>query len=96
MEINRNQYFMAGLVLLFLGIQFRMVDSFILNEKSSKFMVQRFGTKAEKVKASLPFLNAAPLPMSRHVLRPPEWLSWALISIGAVLTLHSLALPRPG
>jgi hypothetical protein len=31
MEINRNQYFLAGIVLLFVGIQFRLVDSVTLN-----------------------------------------------------------------
>ena len=29
-------------------------------------------------------------------LQPPEWLSWCLISVGAVLCLHSLAMPKPG
>ena len=32
----------------------------------------------------------------RKVLQPPEWLSWCMISIGAVLCLHSLAMPKPG
>ena len=30
MDITRNQYFLAGLVLLFLGLQFRLVESFVL------------------------------------------------------------------
>jgi hypothetical protein len=36
--------------------------------------------------------SAAP----RKVLQPPEWLGWCLISVGAVLVLHSLAMNRPG
>ena len=36
MEFNRNQYFMIGLVLLFIGIELRVVDSFVLNERSSR------------------------------------------------------------
>lgn len=28
--------------------------------------------------------------------QPPEWIGWALLSIGAVLVLHSLAMPKPG
>ena len=27
---------------------------------------------------------------------PPEWLGWATVSVGSVLILHSLAMPRPG
>ena len=33
MEITRNQFFMAGLVLLFLGLQFRAIDSVELKEQ---------------------------------------------------------------
>jgi hypothetical protein len=31
----------------------------------------------------------------RKVLQPPEWLGWAIISVGAVFVLHSLAMPKP-
>ena len=94
-EINRNQYFMVGLVLLFLGIQFRAVDTFVLNEQSTQFMTKRFGTPAQKT-ISAPFLMVgAPHVGPRKVVRPPDWIGWALISIGAVLILHSLAMKRP-
>jgi hypothetical protein len=29
-------------------------------------------------------------------LRPPVWLGYALMSVGGVLMLHSLAMKRPG
>ena len=32
MDINRNQFFMAGLVLLFLGLQFRATESVVLTK----------------------------------------------------------------
>ena len=32
----------------------------------------------------------------RKVLQPPEWLGWCLMSVGAVLILHSLAMKGPG
>jgi hypothetical protein len=35
-------------------------------------------------------------PTPRRTLRPPTWLGFALISIGAVLVLHSLAMKKPG
>ena len=32
MDIDRNRYFMFGVVLFLLGLQFRLVDSFVLND----------------------------------------------------------------
>ena len=42
MEFNRNHYFLAGLVVLLLGIQVRMVDSFVLSSESTRFLATRF------------------------------------------------------
>ena len=36
---------------------------------------------------------AGPLP--KKTVRPPEWIGWCLMSVGGVLILHSLAMPRP-
>jgi hypothetical protein len=99
MEINRNQYFLAGLVLLFLGIQFRLVASFTLNEPTSRVVAKRL-TKASTEETSTPRVVLASSTSSststtRQVIRPPKWLGWAFISVGAVLVLHSLAMRRP-
>jgi hypothetical protein len=34
--------------------------------------------------------------MPRKVIEPPSWLGWAVLSVGAVVTLHSLAMKKPG
>ncbi|MBX3411287.1 MAG: hypothetical protein KF708_01115 [Pirellulales bacterium] len=91
-EINRNQYFLIGLVLLFLGIQFRLVDSVVLTPDFSRFLSQRFGQKATNPVAFLPAAG----PAVAKTVRPPEWLGYSLMSIGSVLILHSLAMKRPG
>ena len=39
--------------------------------------------------------GGAKIAFPPHRLQVPEWLGWCLMSIGAVLVLHSLALPRP-
>ncbi len=36
MSMYRNRYFLLGVLLLLLGIQFRMVDSFVLNESATR------------------------------------------------------------
>jgi hypothetical protein len=95
MDINRNQYFLMGLVLLLLGFQFRMIDTVTLTPKCASFLAGRAsglsiagssggGGSAEKLES----------PASR-IVKPPEWLGWALVSMGSVLVLHSLAMKRP-
>lgn len=94
MEINRNQYFLAGIVVLILGIQFRQVDTYVLNEQVSRAVFKQAGetNPAAKTLSIMPSFG----PVSpRKSVRPPEWLGWAVCSIGAVLILHSLAMPKP-
>ena len=94
MEINRNQYFLIGLVLLFLGLQVRMVESYVLNEKTSHFVSERLKLVASN-ESSDGFMPAAG-PTPRRTVKPPTWLGYAFISVAAVLILHSLAMKKPG
>lgn len=95
MEINRNQFFLAGLVLLFLGIQFRMVDSAVLTSEFTTFLAARVGHPAVAAANAAESLTGADVKLPPKTVRPPEWLGWSLASIGSVLILHSLAMPRP-
>lgn len=95
MEFNRNQYFFLGVVILLMGVQFRFVSAYVLNEDATRFLAERMHStsNAEEALYSLSTdLGAGP----KKVLYPPEWLGWCLMSIGAVLALHSLAMQRPG
>lgn len=95
-DFNRNHYFIAGILLLLAGLQFRYVTSFELNEKTSQFVERRFGKPAEaQPRYLLSFSNAAMGPSNR-VVRPPRWLGWSLMSIGGVLFVFSLTMQRPG
>jgi hypothetical protein len=100
MEINRNQYFMIGLVLLFLGIQVKCVESFVLTEKAATFVAKRMNKKesqtARPVMQSFYAMTGGAANPQRRSFEPPTWLGWALISVGAVLVLHSLAMNKPG
>ncbi len=96
MELNRNHFFLIGLILLFFGIQFRMVDSVVLNGKTSEFIAKRLQKKPAGTGSDLPpSLLSSPPPVSRRTIRPPDWLGWMLVSVGAVFVLHSLAMPKP-
>ena len=94
MEINRNQRMMIGLVILALGLQFRMVDSFVLNAKTTEIIAKRL-QKADAVATTFMPSFSMPAPPSQRVVKPPRWLGFMMISIGAVLILHSLAMPKP-
>lgn len=99
MDINRNQFFMAGLVVFLLGIQLRVVDAFVLNERATQFLAQRMQQlKGQEVASAGDFstMLAAQSPVGNKRLEPPNWLGWALVSVGSVLILHSLALKKPG
>jgi hypothetical protein len=99
--MNRNHFFLAGLVLLYVGLQFRFVETFVLNDKSSKFLAQRLGSPETSATLNItqaaqrlfPASMASPSPRS---VTPPEWVGWALLSIGSVLVLHALAMQKPG
>jgi hypothetical protein len=100
MEFNRNQYLMTGLVVFLLGIQLRMVDTLVLNERSTQFLAQRM----QQIKQSAQIastndaatLFAAQAPVSRHRVQPPRWMGLAMVSVGSVLILYSLVLKKPG
>lgn len=92
-ELNRNHYFMAGVVLLLLGIQLRLVDSFVLNEHSTRmFTPQSSGGGLAAVRPLMQSISPSP----HKVIKPPESLGWALMSIGSVLILHAMAMKAPG
>jgi hypothetical protein len=96
MEITRNQYYMAGLVLLFLGIQFRMIESVELKEQFAKFIAERTDHPLISLSSQSPLPNPVEGVTINRLFHPPEWIGWLLVSMGSVLILHSLAMPKGG
>jgi hypothetical protein len=94
MEVNRNQWFLLGLVLLLLGLQFRMIDSVVLTPELTKFLADQTGHPVAAASQSLGTLMRAEA-VAPKTLRPPEWLGWSLLSMGAVLILHALSMKKP-
>lgn len=98
MELNRNQYMLMGVLALLLGLQFRFVDAFVLNETCTRFLVRQSARSEPASIWSLPvsFAAQSPVTVQRKRVSPPRWLAWGLIAAGAVLVLHSMALKKPG
>jgi hypothetical protein len=88
MVSTRDKLLLAGLLAFLVGVQFRVVDSFILNERSTHFVAARLGGPEQAL--------AWQAPPLRKVVEPPRWLGLALMSVGAVLTVKSLSLKHGG
>lgn len=93
MDFNRNQLFLVGLLLLLFGTQFRLVETFTLNQPTTRFLANRFQEPSDAPLQSM-FVNSN-VNIPGKVVKPPLWLGYSLISIGSVLVLHSIMLPKP-
>ena len=91
MRVQRHHLLLAGLLLFLVGVQFRLVESFTLSERSSHFVAAQLGDKG----TMQPQMLWQNMP-SRKVVRPPRWLGLALMSVGSVLTLKSLSMKTGG
>lgn len=89
MAMRREHILMVGLLLFLLGVQFRLVTSFTLSERSSRFIAAQMGER-QYPQAAATWTQAA----SRKIVQPPRWLGLALMSFGSVLTLKSLSMGR--
>jgi len=89
MHFKRQHVLLVGLVLFLVGLQFRLVESFTLNERSSRFVAAQLGDAGTQP----PAWQGVPL---RKVVEPPRWLGLALMSAGAVLAGKSLSMRGPG
>ncbi len=96
MDITRNQYFFLGLVLVLLGLECNLVETFVLTPEFTQFLAERTSHPMASVNATTQTLLQSDTPPAQKNWRPPEWLGWSLLSIGSVLILHSWAMKKPG
>jgi hypothetical protein len=93
MSFYRNRYFLFGLLLILLGLQFRRVESFVLNEPATRMA-------AKITKTPIPgdddvIVQSLDPPITKRVT-PPRWLGSCMIAVGSIVTLHALAIPKHG
>ena len=94
MEMARNRVFLIGILLILLGIQFRMVQSFVLNEPTTRALakVTRSAPVASNDFMSTMLMQVYPNPTK--TVAPPRWLGLAMIAFGTVVALHAFAMPK--
>ena len=93
--MNRNRYFLLGVLLILFGVQFRMIDSFVLNEPTTRVLARVTKTTPVASNASLGNLIMQVHPKPTKRISPPRWLGLAMIAVGSVVSLHAVAMPRP-
>ena len=97
MEFNRRHVLMLGVIVFVVGLQFKMFESVVLTESSSRFIAEKLKRSESTPQTTVNnVLNAStPIPVAKRTIKPPLWIGWAVISAGAILVLHSLAMSGP-
>jgi hypothetical protein len=95
MDITRNHYFLAGLVLIAVGLQFHWVDSYVLTKNLSAILAEQPGVSPAAIGTGQQSWFGAPASTGNRIWHPPEWLGGILLCVGAVFTFHALALSKP-
>jgi hypothetical protein len=96
MDITRNQWFFAGLLCLFMGLQFHYVDSYELTPAFTQFLAERTGHPMATVGAATQAMFQTETPVVKKTVKPPDWLGWTLMAVGMVLISHSWVMKKPG
>ncbi len=96
MGLNRNRFFMIGTLLVMLGIQFRMVESFTLNEETTQALIKMRDRSAVAANDSAitNYIQDLAMPKPTKTVEPPRWIGLALAAVGSVLSLHAIAMPK--
>jgi len=94
-DLNRNQLFLAGLIFLFIGLQFRLVQSYTLTPEVTQFLAERTGHPLAAANAATPALTGSDRPLAKKTIAPAEWIGWAMLSLAATLILQSLVMRKP-
>ena len=96
MDITRNQFFLAGLVLAFLGIEFRAIESIQLTQECTQLLARGTNHPALATTDTVDSLIGTNTKLPPKTVIPPEWVGYSFLSLGAVLILHSLGMQKPG
>lgn len=90
---KRSHLLLAGLLFFLAGVQFRMVESFTLSERSTRILAAQLGGGAGGNGAA-PQVQAlwGNTPPATRTIQPPAWIGLALMSVGSVMTLKSLSM----
>jgi len=97
MDLNRNQFFLLGMIALLLGLQFLFTYEYVMTPACVKFLAEKTGhPMAAAIEAADSFSMSQETVAPPKEYRPPDWLGWFCASAGSVLILHAMAMKKPG
>ena len=85
--MNRNHYMALGTVLLLLGLTVFKVETVTLTEDSTRFLAQQMEQPQQTLVSTVPV---------KKTIAIPAWPRFLIISLGAILMLHAIAMQKPG
>ena len=97
MKMDRNRWLLVGLLVLFLGLEFRFVERVTLTQEMSETLA--FNKEPEAANAAARFGQIFPAvgpTIPQQSFNLPRWMGWLLISVGSVIVLQSFVMPKPG
>ncbi|QDS93630.1 hypothetical protein FF011L_24030 [Roseimaritima multifibrata] len=92
--MDRNRVFLVGVLLILLGLQFRWVESVVLNEHTTRALARVTDTKPVASSDMMSSLIMQVYPNPKKHVPLPRWIGLALIAIGAVVSLHAYTIPK--
>lgn len=85
--MNRNHYMALGTVLLLLGLTVFKVETVTLTEDSTRFLAQQIEQSEQTLISTVPV---------KKTIAIPSWPRFLIVSLGAILMLHAVAMQKPG
>ncbi len=94
MSFYRNRYFFGGILLILMGLQFRRVESFVLNESTTRFVAKMTSTPLADNSTAMGAFFAPVIPKPQKKVTPPRWMALSMIAVGCVISFHALSIPK--
>jgi hypothetical protein len=71
-----------------------MVDSFVLNESATRTLARVTKKTSVADNSSMSSIMMSIYPNPRKRVEPPRWLGLSMITVGAIISCHALAIPK--
>ena len=94
MFLNTKTYFHAGLLVILLGLQLQVIDSFVLSEGATRALARVAKTEQVASRANMTSLLMTVHPEPKKKVTPPDWLGLTLVTAGVMMCGHSIAIRR--
>jgi hypothetical protein len=97
MKFDRNRCLILGIVLLLLGVQYRVIAAVTLTPDATRVLAKYTAPKqSDQIETARMFAPQQTDSVAKKEIRPPRWAGLSMIAVGSVLILNSFVMRRPG